>query len=123
MFSKRTKEFIFCEEFLFSKSWRSTTKPPSIVSFRLDPENIKKGEKVRFYWEVKNADKVLLFDSYGEIKTVINLPNGKLGWPHKINGAYMEHLNKSEAYVLKAINKFGNVEKTFNVSVNGKKID
>lgn len=123
MFSKRTKKFIFCQEFLFSKSWRSTTKPPRIVSFRINPQSINKGEKVRFFWDVKNADKVLLFDSYGEIKTAINLPNGKLGWPHMIKGEYMEHLNKSETYILKAISKFGEVEKTFNVTVKGKKID
>jgi len=95
---------------------------PEIVDFRVEPQNIKRGKQVRFYWQVKNAQKVQLFDSYGEIESRIQLPNGAYGWLLNIDGSYMENLNKSETYILKASNNIGSVEKQVKVSV-GKKID
>jgi hypothetical protein len=128
MFNKTAKPYIFCEEFLFSKSWRDAKlvrePEPEIVSFKIQPQIINKGDRVRFYWEVKNAKKVQLFDSYSEIKTAIELPNGALGWPHMLNGSYMENLNKSETYRLKVTSHLGRVEnKIVKVTVKGKKID
>jgi hypothetical protein len=96
---------------------------PEIVDFRIEPQNIKRGEQVRFYWQVNNAQKVQLFDSYGEIESRIQLPNGAYGWLLNIDGSYMENLNKSETYILKASNIIGSVEKQVKVSVIGKKID
>ena len=96
---------------------------PEIIDFRIDPQSIYKGDPIRFYWEVKNAQNVRLYDSYGEIKSIIQLPNGELGWPHIINGTYRENLDKTETYILKATNNYGTEEMWIKVTVMGKKID
>ena len=97
---------------------------PEILTFNIEPQNIYKGDPIRYYWEVKNAQKVQLYDSFGEIEmSRIQLPNGKYGWPLKINGEVSETLNKTETYILKATNNFGTEEKTFKVTVMGKRID
>ena len=96
---------------------------PEIVFFKIEPQNIERGEQVRFYWQINNAQKIQLFDSFGEIMSDIQDANKEFGKLQKINGEYMENLNKSETYILKATNNFGSVKKIFKVTVKGKKID
>lgn len=97
------------------------SKQPEILDFRVEPQNIKTGDQVSFYWQVKNAYKVLLYDNFGEIKSRIKLPKGNYGWPLFMNAIYKENLNKSEIYKLVAIGKKGSVTKSVKVIVNHKK--
>lgn len=67
-------------EILDIKMEEKTTTPISmqseILDFRVEPQNIKSGDQVSFYWQVNNAYKVRLYDSFGEIKSRIKLPKG-----------------------------------------------
>lgn len=94
---------------------------PEILDFRVEPQKINSGGQVSFYWQVKNAYQVRLYDSFGEIKSGIQLPKGNYGWPLSMNGAYMENLNKSEVYKLVVTGKNGTVTKSVKVYVNDKK--
>jgi len=94
---------------------------PKILDFRAEPQNIKSGEQVSFYWLAKNAYQVRLYDSFGEIKSRIKLPKGNFGWPLAMNGAYSEDLNKSETYKLVVTGKNGSVSRSVKVSVSDKK--
>ena len=94
---------------------------PEIIDFRVEPKNINSEGKVSFYWQVKNAYQVRLYDSFGEIKSRIQLPKGNYGWPLSMNGEYSENLNKSEIYKLVLTGKNGTLSKKVKVLVNGNK--
>ncbi len=94
---------------------------PKILDFRVEPQNVKSGEQVSFYWQVKNVYQVRLYDSFGEIKSRIKLPKGNYGWPLSMNASYMENLNKSETYKLVVTGKNGTVSRSVKVLVSGKK--
>lgn len=94
-----------------------TYKQPMILDFRVEPPRIKPGGQVSFYWQVKNAYQVRLYDSFGEIKSGIQLPKGNYGWPLSMNAAYSENLNKSETYKLVVTGKNGTVSRTVKVLV------
>jgi len=80
---------------------------PRIVSFSVIPNSVKRGEFVSFFWEVRNAERVRLFDDFGEIESRIMLPNGEFGWPLSESGAYSESVDKSITYKLVAENRDG----------------
>jgi hypothetical protein len=94
---------------------------PEIIDFRVEPKNINSGDQVSFYWQVKNAYQVRLYDSFGEIKSRIQLPKGNYGWPLSMNGEYSENLNKSETYMLVLTGKNDTVTKNAKVYVTNKK--
>ena len=98
-----------------------STSRPKILSFKVSPQNSQPGDKVKFFWEVKEAEVLQLYDSYGKIESLIDPGKGKTGWPLSMNGVYMEHLNKSETYKLVATNKNGISSKDFVVTVKGEK--
>jgi len=94
---------------------------PEILDFRVEPSRIKSGGQVSFYWKVKNAYQVRLYDSFGEIKSKIKLPKGNLGWPLSMNAVYSENLSKSETYKLVVTGKNGTVTKSVKVLISDKK--
>ena len=98
-----------------------TAIKPKIIDFRVEPQRIKSGGQVNFYWKVKNAYQVRLYDSFGEIKSRIKLPKGNFGWPLSMNAAYSENLNKSETYKLVVTGKNGTVTKSVKVLILDKK--
>jgi hypothetical protein len=89
---------------------------PRIVSFRVTPNPVQRGEFVSFFWEVRNADRVRLFDDFGEIETRNMLPNGEFGWPLSESGAESMSVNKATIFKLVAENRDGR-ETTSSVTV------
>ncbi len=102
------------------------TKPPpaparpQILSFRASPATVKSGDTVRFYWQVKGAKRVRLYDDFGEIESRIVLADGTLGWPLEMKGALMESPTRTATYKLVATNRVGTVSKSLRVLVRGR---
>lgn len=126
----KVKQFIFCEEYSLSKSWKTETaatnldSDPEIVNFMVDPKSINLGETVKFYWEVKNAIKVQLY--YGDTQIIderIWPSDGVWSWPLLMNGTFeFQDLRKSTTFRLSATNKAGKkITKKFNAVVSSKK--
>lgn len=121
--SKSSKKGVIKQESRRVTITVNTNTAPEIVDFRIEPQEIERGEQVRFYWQINNAQKIQLFDSFGEIMSDIQHANEKHGKIQNLNGEYMENLNKTETYILKATNDYGSVKKIVKVTVRGKKID
>lgn len=96
---------------------------PQILAFRAEPQTIRPGDTVRLFWEVTDAEEVLLFDESGPLPSRIELPNGQLGWPSSMGGAQQETLHEATTFTLVAINQAGRVTRRFEVSLRGKVID
>jgi hypothetical protein len=97
--------------------------PAEIISFRASPSPVETGKDVRFYWEVKGAGIVRLYDSYGEIEGRIQLDNGTYGWPLKMTGAFMTPQTKTETYRLVVVNREGKkTVKTLTVQVKNEMV-
>ncbi len=91
---------------------------PEIISFRATPSPVEVGKDVRFYWEVKGADTVRLYDENGEIEGRIQLGNGTFGWPLTMPGAFYISARTTETYKLVAKNREGKETiKSFTVRV------
>ncbi|MBL0716720.1 MAG: RICIN domain-containing protein, partial [Desulfosarcina sp.] len=91
---------------------------PEIISFRAIPSPVEAGKDVRFYWEVKGAETVRIYDDYGEMEGRIQLDNGTFGWPLTMPGAFMTSQKKTATYKLVAENREGKKTiKTFTVRV------
>ncbi len=101
----------------------SPSVEPSILSFEARPAAISPGDTVSLFWEVANAEQVLLFDDFGALESRITLPSGKLGWPASMNGAQKEDLSKTTTFTLVAVSETGRVTKSFTVNVQGKVIN
>ncbi|MEN8206774.1 MAG: RICIN domain-containing protein [Pseudomonadota bacterium] len=96
---------------------------PTIVSFGANPTTVEAGEEVKFYWEVKHAERVRLYDNHGEIKTRNRLPNGEYGWPLSLSGEESMTQHKTTTYRLVAENREGKTaRKTFTVKVRASRL-
>ena len=96
----------------------SPTSRPKIVSFRVSPRTIEAGKMVKFFWEVKDAETVRLYDDYGEMETRISD-----GWPLTTSGYHGTTQEKTVTYKLVAENREGKTTtKTFTVRVRASQL-
>lgn len=93
---------------------------PEILNFNIKLQTSSSGNIASYYWKIKGAHQVLLFDDVGEIESGIEVSKGTYGWPLELNGEVTETLNKSVAYRLVATNKAGSVSKSYRVAVEEK---
>ncbi|MCK4743617.1 MAG: RICIN domain-containing protein [Sulfuriflexus sp.] len=93
--------------FLVIPSLLMAAPSPTINYFSASPTPIVAGDTIKFYWEVKDAETVRLYDDYGEVKGRIELDNGTFGWPLTMSGAFSTSQEKTVAYVLVAENSEG----------------
>lgn len=107
-----------CQDVPAAQPEREIADAPQILSFRISPATIKAGEWVKFYWEVKDAERVKLLDNIGEVQSNIRLSSGEFGWPLSMSGEYSTSQNKTTTYELVAENQQGKTtKKTFTVQV------
>ena len=96
---------------------------PKIVSFRASPTMVEAGKDVKFFWEVKDAQTVRLYDNHGELESRIQLRNGTYGWPLTMPGAFSTTQNKTTTYTLTAKNRVGKTtRKTLTVRVKASQL-
>jgi len=104
--------------FLLIPDLLQATPLPTILSFTASPTVVDVGEDVKFFWEVKNAKSVRLFEDNEEIESRIQLPNGSFGWPLTMPGAFSTSQPKTTAYKLVAANREGKtIIKTLTIRV------
>lgn len=91
---------------------------PRILSFWVEPEEIDRGKFVSLFWQVENAEYVLLYDDHGFLDS-----GSESGWPSSMRGYNKEQLNQDTTFVLWAVGKNGCVSKRFAANVRGKEIN
>jgi hypothetical protein len=82
---------------------------PQIVSFRASPTVVEAGRYVRFFWKVRNAETIRLYEGRRELRSRTRLSDGTYGWSPTMPGTFSTTQRETTTYRLVARSREGKI--------------